>query len=237
MMYFIKEKGLKTPTARNNSLPRVSQQGGASNRSSSAKRPDNPAKKPQEPGFRGRAKANAAFKRVLKFGEEKDKVEKMEWDSEDDLTPEEILTRNYLEDKAKKLAKKKEGQSAENLTVQLKQMRIQGIQASKRSREKYEEFEKVINSLKEEVQEKNRKLRKYDEKDKKIEEKDRKIREKEKKIDKLEEELDETYDTIKKLRKDLVEVDNDLEEWKEAYENVVDKRAGKKKRKSRRDSS
>ena len=227
MMEFIKDKGLRTPV-RTSSLPRSRAEAGTSgagpsdSRSVSAKRPANPNKRIHEPRFRERATANAISRRNLKFGQpEKTNKEPITWNEEDDLTEEEKLTKIYLE--AKKKLEIKKGPTAEDLTKQLKTMRLEGIKASKRSREKYEEFEADIRKLKEELKEKDRKLRKLNEKELKIED--------------LKDQLDEKYDDLKRLRRDLEHADSEAIEWKEAYDQLNEEKNGRKKRRSRRESS
>lgn len=128
--------------------------------------------------------------------------------SDEDVTEEERRTRRYLE--AKKKLGKKRGEDTDALTKELNNMRIEGIKASKRSREKYENFEKKIKELEGKVSEKDRKLKK--------------LNENEKRMKKLEDKLDEKYEVIRKLRADLAEADVEIEEWKDAYEEEKEAR-------------
>ena len=175
MMEFIKEAGLRTP-AKPTSFNRPGAPGKGAGSSGTQRAPRS-------------SKPSAA--RRLDISSD-----------EDDYTEGERRTRRYLE--AKKKIGKKRGEDTDDLANQLKNMRVEGIRASKRSKEKYEKFEDKIKDLEGKMSEKDRKLKK--------------LYEKEKRITMLEDKLDDKYKVIKKLRADLAEADCQIEEWREAYE-------------------
>ena len=189
MMDFIKEAGLRTPARpTGNQKQKVTKKAVPMDKSTPT--PQSTREK------RGREEiAKAARKRL-------------DLSSDDDVTEEERRTRRFLE--AKKKLGKKRGEDTDSLTKELNNMRIEGIKASKRSREKYENFEKKIKDLEGKISEKDKRLKK--------------LNENEKRLVRLEDKLDEKYEVIKKLRADLAEADVEIEEWKEAYEEEKEAR-------------
>ena len=186
MIEFIKEAGLRTPAK-----PKGNQrQAGPSKAATKNKNTHTP-----EPPKEKRPREARAARRL-------------DLSSDDDATEEERRARRYLE--AKKKLGKKRGEDTEALTKELNNMRIEGIKASKRSKEKYERFEDKIKDLEAKIIEKERKLKK--------------LNENEKRMQRLEDKLDEKYEVIKKLRNDLAEADVEIDEWKEAYEEEKEAR-------------
>ena len=196
------------------------------NRSVSARgRPMGP---PRDQSFRGRSdtvksqKSNGvkeASKKVDKIEVPKKKDEKIEVpkkrkeddryddrsetdrmdDTDEDMTEEERRTKYYLEEKGRRQP------DLEDLSEKLEDMRIKGLQLSKRNREKFEGFERRIKELRDEVYEKDKKIK--DQRDRL-----RDSRDNEKKIRMLNDKLRDKNDRIRTLEGQLAraDVDNDV---------------------------
>lgn len=138
-------------------------------------------------------------------------------DSDDDMTEEEKRTKYYLEEKGRRQP------DLEDLSEQLEDMRIKGLQLSKRNREKFEGLERRIKELKDEIYEKDKKI-----KDQR--ERLRDYRESETKIRNLNDKLRDKNDRIRTLEGQLARADVDNDEWRKAYERMSEDSWGQKRR-------
>ena len=219
MLGFIKKAGLRMPSRpQSMSVGRTGQQAQAGTRgrtrSVSAHRGN--MGPPKEPNFRGRVKENVAMKRrQYQKPEKKEKKEKLEWTSDDELTEEEKRTKGYLE------ARGRRKPDVEDLSEQLEEMKLKGIQASKRNKEKFLTFERRIRELRDEIGEKDRK-------NKELKEKLRDYKDDEQK---MKDEIKDGKSKIRRLREQLAEADVDVDEWRRAYERISDDLGQKRRRK------
>ena len=144
-----------------------------------------------------------------------EKINKVEWTSDDDLTEEEIRTKGYLE------AKGRRKPEVDDLSVQLEEMRLKGVQTSKRNKAKFQGFERRIRDLKDEVYAK----------DKKVKVMEKKIRDYKEDENKMKDDIKDFKAKVKRLREQLAEADVDVEEWRRAYERASDDQGQKRRRK------